>query len=161
MTADEAVSGLRAILGVGGWPEERHHWQLIAYLMQEERIDVEIRPIRKSYHVTVDGCRRIRIAERLTEREKGRKALEEAGHAVLGGTRPVYPPAGRICERRRARLVRSASQRQESVARWFMLAWLLPLPLILPYQGRLEALARDSGCSLAEVRERWEMLERR
>lgn len=158
LSAEQVIAGLRVIVGVVGFPKRRDHWRLVAYLQCEGRIDVEIRPVKKSFHYTVDGQRRIRIAESLPEPQKARKALEECGHAVLGGTCPVYPPAGRVTERGRHKLLRSASQRQECVACRFMLAWLLPLSLILPYQGRPHALARASGCSLAEIEARWSHL---
>lgn len=158
LTAEEWATGLRVLLSLSSWPQLRDHWRLAAHLQLAGRIEVEVGPVLKAYHVAVGDRHLITIPERLDEWAQGRVLLEEIGHSLLGDTCPVYLPARRIADEARLRLIRRANGRSESAARRFVLAWRLPLELILPYHGSDAALCRASGCTAAEVGERWSHL---
>jgi uncharacterized protein DUF955 len=154
------IAALRQILRLTGFPSARDVWQLARLLREEGRIEVEITPCLCAYTQRLaDGRALITLPEHMDEREQAEAMLEELGHVELGEAASDSVPR-RLTERSRRRLRLLWEDREENHCEAFRLAWKLPLDLVSRYADD-EELARDSGCSLEQVRRRREMIRRK
>jgi hypothetical protein len=145
---EDPVTGLRRELRLSGYPQPRDAFRLADHLSPALRVDY--RPITRGFSVRTAGRAFIRLPERLTEEAAAEILLEEVMHYLA---EPAGPPECDLRTPEALRLHLLAQDRDEGRARALVLAWKLPLDLVLAADDD-EELAAESGCTLEEVAER-------